>query len=77
MLKVLRIRNFRALEEFEVGDLAPINILTGGNNSGKTTLLEALFMLSGAGNPHMALNANVVRGIESAEVSVAALPETL
>lgn len=76
MLKDLRIRNFRALEEFEIGDLAPINILTGNNNSGKTTLLEALFMLSGAGNPHMALNANAVRGIESAAVSVSTLPET-
>lgn len=76
MLKDLRIRNFRALEEFEVGDLAPINILAGNNNSGKTTLLEALFMLSGAGNPHMALNANAVRGIESAAVSISTLPET-
>ena len=75
MLKDLRIRNFRALEKFEIGDLAPINILTGGNNSGKTTLLEALFMLLSAGNPHMALNPNAVRGIESAAVS--ALPETL
>lgn len=79
MLKDLRIRNFRALEKFEIGDLAPINILTGNNNSGKTTLLEALFMLSGAGNPHMALNPNAVRGIESAAVSVSSvstLPET-
>lgn len=75
MLKDLRIRNYRALGEFEIGGMAPVNVLTGANNSGKTTLLEALFLLSGAGNPHMALNANVTRGIDLPAVSV--LPETL
>ena len=65
MLNDLRIRNFRALRALDVDRLAPINVLAGKNNSGKTTLLEALFLLSGAGHPEMALNANVIRGLDS------------
>ena len=66
MLTRLEIRGFRALDELVVPRLSRINLLTGRNNSGKTTLLEALFLLSGGGNPQMALNANVVRGVNLA-----------
>lgn len=66
MLDDLRIRNFRALRALDIAGLAPINVLAGKNNSGKTTLLEALFLLCGAGNPEMALNANVIRGFDPA-----------
>ena len=66
MLTRLEIRGFRAFDELIVPRLSRINLLTGRNNSGKTTLLEALFLLSGGGNPQMALNANVVRGVNLA-----------
>ena len=65
MFTGFRVRNFRALDDLNVERLGRINLITGRNNSGKTTLLEAVFLLSGAGNPHMALNANVVRGFDS------------
>ena len=67
MLNDLRIRNFRALRALDVDRLAPINVLAGKNNSGKTTLLEALLLLCGAGNPEMVLNANMIRGLELTE----------
>ena len=63
MLNTLEIRGFRVFDELIVSRLSRINLFTGRNNSGKTTLLEALFLLSGGGNPQMALNANVIRGI--------------
>lgn len=69
MFKNLRIRNFRAFGELEINRLGRINLVTGKNNSGKTSLLEAFFLLSFAGNPQMALNANVVRGIDIAQGS--------
>ena len=46
MLKSLRIRNYRAFRELRIDELSRINLVSGRNNSGKTTLLEALLMLS-------------------------------
>lgn len=65
MLKRLQIRNFRGFNDFTIDQLSGINLIAGKNNSGKTSLLEALFLLAGAGNAQMALNANVIRGLES------------
>ena len=41
--------------------MSRINIVAGANNSGKTTLLEAVFLLSGAANARMAVNDYVIR----------------
>ena len=51
MFKNLRIRNFRAFGDLEIPCLGRVNLVTGKNNSGKTSLLEALFLLCGAGEP--------------------------
>ena len=63
MFTSVAIKNFRAFGGLEVDDLAPVNLFTGLNNAGKTSLLEALFLLSGGGNPELATNVNVVRGL--------------
>jgi AAA domain, putative AbiEii toxin, Type IV TA system len=42
--KSLQIENFRGLRRLELSRLAPITILTGRNNVGKTAVLEALFL---------------------------------
>ena len=62
MLKKLRISDFRGLRDVTVDDLSRINLVTGRNNAGKTTLLEALFLLVGAANARMAFNPHVIRG---------------
>jgi hypothetical protein len=43
MLRSFAVRNFRCLEDFEVHNLARVNLLVGDNDAGKTALLEALF----------------------------------
>jgi len=43
MIESVKIRNFRGIKEGEI-NLAPLTILLGANNSGKTTILEALFL---------------------------------
>ena len=43
MIEKIVLRNFKGIREGEL-ELAPLTILLGGNNSGKTTLLEALFL---------------------------------
>ena len=66
MFTRLQVRNFRALDDLTIDRLSRINLVTGRNNSGKTTLLEAVFLLSGAGNPQVALTASAVRGADLA-----------
>ena len=68
MLTRMAIRNFRVFNKLDVEDLAPINLFTGLNNAGKTSLLEAVFLLSSGGNPEMAINNHVVRGLVASGV---------
>lgn len=53
MLKSLEIKNFRMLEDFHVPKLGRVNLIVGKNNSGKSTVLEALRIF--AGNAHFSL----------------------
>lgn len=45
MLKTIEIESFRGLEKIEIQNLSRINVITGGNNFGKTSVLEALYFL--------------------------------
>ena len=53
--------------------LSRINLILGQNNAGKTSLLEALFLLSAGANPHIALNHTLLRKAETMDPS--ACPE--
>ena len=61
MLEQLRVQNYRGLRDLGIDTLGRINVVAGRNNAGKTTLLEAIFLLGGAGNPRGALNIHLVR----------------
>ena len=45
MLQKITIRNFRCFQDFELQQLGRINLLVGENNSGKTSILEAINLL--------------------------------
>jgi AAA15 family ATPase/GTPase len=45
ILKNLRIKNFRCFENFELKNLKRVNIFVGDNNSGKSSVLEAVGFL--------------------------------
>ena len=47
MLDSLLIKNFRSLEHLEVPKLGRVNLMVGKNNSGKSTVLEALRIYAG------------------------------
>lgn len=51
MFESIEIRNFRAFAELDIEGLRRINLLVGRNNTGKTSVLEAIFLLCGATNP--------------------------
>ena len=61
MLEELLIRNYRIFKELKIDQLSRINLIAGSNNTGKTSMLEAMFLLAGAGNVQLLLNRNVVR----------------
>lgn len=46
MIKNLIIDGFRGFEHFEMGGLGRVNLLVGTNNSGKTSVLEAIQILT-------------------------------
>lgn len=68
MLERLHIRNYRVFNDLKIDQLSRINLIAGKNNSGKTSLLEAIFLLAGGGNPQLAVNTNVIRGVPDAGV---------
>jgi len=45
MLKSLKIENFRGFKSFELQHLGRVNLLVGANNSGKSSILEAIQIL--------------------------------
>jgi hypothetical protein len=46
MLRSLKIERFRRFERFELYGLGRVNLLVGLNNSGKTSVLEAVHLLT-------------------------------
>ena len=62
-LESLKIQNFRCFNNLEMNGFSKINVLLGENNSGKTSVLESIFLLSGMSNPQLALTINLMRKI--------------
>jgi len=63
LLKDIRIKNFRGFESLELQDLKQVNLIVGQNNTGKSTVLEAMFLLVGMSNPNLIPTINGFRGI--------------
>lgn len=65
MFTSVHIQNFRQFRDLELKNLARINLITGQNNTGKTSLLEALFLLDGPVDPYRTTVLARFRGIDS------------
>jgi len=59
----ITLENFRGIESLEISDLKTVNLIAGRNNSGKTSILEAFFLLSGMSNPQLPLNIHSFRDL--------------
>ena len=46
MIKDLEILNYRLFQKFNINSLAQVNLIVGSNNSGKSSLLEAVHLLT-------------------------------
>ncbi len=47
MIQSVRIKNFKNFKDTQIDGFTKLNIITGGNNMGKSNLLEALYYLVG------------------------------
>ena len=61
MIRSLEIENFRCFKSLVIPDIRRFTILTGKNASGKTALLEALFIAAG-GSAEIYMRTNAWRG---------------
>jgi hypothetical protein len=61
MIKSFTIKNFRSFQDASVGDCRRINVIVGDNGSGKTAMLEALFLAAGV-SPEIAVRTRGWRG---------------
>jgi predicted ATPase len=62
MYKRVRIQNFRGLRDLTIDDLGRVNLIVGENSVGKTSLLEAIWLLLSAGEAVQAVSSDQVRG---------------
>ena len=76
MYRSFQARNFRLFENLELTDLGRINLVTGRNASGKTTLLEALFIHCGGFRPDLTLAVNAFRGLKTVNLPPDPLSES-
>jgi AAA domain, putative AbiEii toxin, Type IV TA system/AAA ATPase domain len=62
MYTSIRIENFRSIEHLNLDGLKRVNLFVGKNNSGKTSLLESVFLLGGATTPALTMTIGNLRG---------------
>ena len=53
MIRSLQLENYRGFKEYKLSGLKRINLLVGKNNSGKTSVLEAVHLLASSGDPRV------------------------
>jgi len=70
LLPDLRIRNYRLFKEFEVERLAQVNLIAGRNNTGKSSLLEAAYLVANPDVPSALDDVLKVRGESDRKESI-------
>lgn len=68
MVDSITIRNFRSFDEVKLDGFRRINLVVGDNGSGKTALLEAMFLAAGI-SPELAMRTRAWRGQENARLT--------
>jgi hypothetical protein len=61
MINSLEIKNFRCFKNLKLGGLKRFNVIVGGSGTGKTALIESIF-LAGAANPEVYFRLRKWRG---------------
>ena len=69
MFHNIEINRLRGTKHSKIEGLKQINLFFGKNNCGKSSLLDAFFLISGISNPKLPLNVNIIRNYRRLESS--------
>ena len=61
MFEEISIRHFRGIRNTKIEGINQVNLLFGKNNCGKSSVLEAIFLISGFSNPLLPVSINMLR----------------
>ena len=61
MFDKVQINHFRGIKTCSINGLKTVNLFFGKNNCGKSTVLDAIFLICGPSNPLLPLNINLIR----------------
>jgi len=64
MFKQIEIKNFRGIKELKVENLKKFNVFVGDNGSGKTSILDAVYISINPNNPDLPRRTNEFRKID-------------
>jgi energy-coupling factor transporter ATP-binding protein EcfA2 len=73
LMDSFEVENFRSLKHLKLEKLARVNLLVGKNNSGKTSVLEAIYSLIGVGSTAWLDNITRARGLSMLRIDYAQL----
>ena len=63
MYKSFRVKNFRCFKDLQINDLGRVNLIAGKNNTGKTALMEAMYILTKPMTPFVLFQLQQARGL--------------
>jgi len=63
MFNQVEIKNFRGIKELKVENLKKFNVFVGDNGSGKTSILDAVYIAINPNNPNLSPKTNIFRNI--------------
>ena len=69
MYKSFRVKNFRCFKDLQINDLGRVNLIAGKNNTGKTALLEAIYLQTKPLKPEVWSSIQQLRNIDFASES--------
>jgi predicted ATPase len=75
MFTSFRVQNFRGLSDLTIEPLDRVNLITGKNNTGKTALLEAIYLHCKPEDPQAAIDVNRFRNVTVEPGSARSLQE--
>ena len=64
MYNSFHVKNFRCFKDLQINDLGRVNLIAGRNNTGKTALMEAMYLHTRPLSPKALLDLQDVRGIQ-------------
>ena len=70
MYKSFRVKNFRCFKDLQINDLGRVNLIAGKNNTGKTALMEAMYLHTKPLTPSVMLQLQQERGLEAPDANL-------